>query len=115
MTKTRTISLLASLALMTAAATVAAPSLASGPTATAANASVTLKNIRFSPASISISRGATVTWRFRDGHVAHNVSGKGFHSSTKSSGTFSHRFTNKGTYHYVCTLHPGMKGTITVH
>ena len=32
----------------------------------------------------------------------------------RSSGSQSRKFTSAGTYRYVCSLHPGMSGQITV-
>jgi plastocyanin len=29
-------------------------------------------------------------------------------------GTFSHTFSTRGSFDYLCTIHPFMKGTITV-
>jgi plastocyanin len=31
-----------------------------------------------------------------------------------SGGTFSFTFTQDGTYDYICSIHPSMKGKITV-
>jgi len=31
-----------------------------------------------------------------------------------AEGTFSHRFTQPGSYRYLCTLHPNMAGRIEV-
>jgi plastocyanin len=79
---------------------------------------VTLKNIAFSPKSLSISKGTTVAFAFRDGSTIHNVTstgGKRFRSiSNRSSGTQKRMFNAAGTYRYACTLHPGMSGRITV-
>ena len=38
--------------------------------------------------------------------------GDGFESDTQLDGTFEHGFDSPGTYTYVCTLHPGMDGTV---
>jgi plastocyanin len=112
--KTRPQRLLAICAIAGAAAVggqVAATQAASGKT-------VTLRNIAFSPKSLTVSRGTTVTFRWRDGDTAHNVVSKGtkrFKSiGTREMGSQSRTFTSAGTYRYVCTLHPGMAGRITV-
>jgi plastocyanin len=75
---------------------------------------VVAKNTRFNPAAIEIPAGTTVTWRFQDGAVPHDVKGDGFESKTQSSGTYRHRFDAPGTYAYRCTLHSGMKGRVVV-
>ena len=78
---------------------------------------VTLKDIAFHPGNLSIHRGDTVTWLWRDGETEHNVTGKGFHSRTQAHGSYSVRFTHSGTFSYRCTIHEaeGMRGKIIVH
>lgn len=78
---------------------------------------VTLKNTRFHPATLSIRRGDSVTWLWRDGGIRHNVTGVGFHSRTQATGSFTVRFGHRGTFDYVCTIHvaEGMKGKVIVH
>jgi plastocyanin len=84
----------------------------------AATKTVTLKNIDFSPKSLTISKGSTVTFAFRDGDTVHNVTSTGSKRfstiGNRSSGSKSRRFTKAGTYRYACTLHPGMTGRIVV-
>jgi len=46
--------------------------------------------------------------------LSHDVSGDGFKSEVQTEGTFSHTFADAGDYPYVCTLHSGMRGTVTV-
>ena len=79
---------------------------------------MTLRDIAFSPKSLTIARGSTVTFRWRDDDTAHNVVSQGakrFKSiATRETGSQSRKFTRAGTYRYVCTLHPGMAGRITV-
>jgi amicyanin len=88
----------------------AAPSTAS---------SVTIQNFAFSPSSITVKVGETVTWTNNDtiGHTVtsdNNTSG-GPDSSTINNGkTYSFTFKKAGTYGYHCTPHPYMKGTVTV-
>jgi plastocyanin len=114
MNKRRLLPLLG-LALVAALFTVAAVGVAGA----AGTKTVTLKNIAFSPRSVSISRGSTVTFAFRDGGTTHNVASTGrtrFRTiGNRSSGSQSRTFTRAGTYRYECTLHPGMTGRIVVH
>ncbi len=78
---------------------------------------VTMKNIAFSPQAVQAKVGQKVDWT-NDDSVAHNVtatSGASFRSSDfGQGGTFSFTPTRAGTIAYVCTLHPGMTGTIVV-
>ena len=46
--------------------------------------------------------------------MTHNVTGDGYASATRTSGTFIHTFTAPGTYKYSCTIHTGMTGTVVV-
>jgi plastocyanin len=76
---------------------------------------VVLKNIRFSPSALSIRRGESVTWLWRDGPIEHNVTASGWRSRTQSRGSFTVRFERVGTFSYRCTVHEDMKGKIVVH
>jgi plastocyanin len=75
---------------------------------------VTIKDLAYTPATLTVAAGATVTWVWQDGAIAHDVNGDGFKSKIMAEGTFRHRFTQPGTYKYLCTLHPNMTGTIEV-
>jgi plastocyanin len=107
----------AALLLLTCCA-IAAPTVA---LARAGHASgthtVVLQGLRFHPSTLSIKRGESVTWVWRDGSIPHNVTGPGFKSHTQSHGSFSVRFTHSGTFNYRCTIHAmvGMVGKIIVH
>jgi plastocyanin len=72
----------------------------------------------FGAQRVSVRRGALFTWRFR-GSVEHDVtlaSGPvGFASPSMSRGTYSFRFTRRGTYRLFCSLHPArMTQMVTV-
>lgn len=79
--------------------------------------SVTISDFAFSPASITVKKGTTVTWTNQDS-VAHTVtsdSGNMLDSPLFSEGeTFSFTFNQTGTFTYHCTPHPQMKGTVVV-
>jgi plastocyanin len=107
------LALLAALTLSTAALV---PTAALGGARAAARHTVTLKNFRFHPGNLTINRGDTVTWSWRDGETEHNVTFHGFHSRTQTSGSYTVRFTRAGTFAYRCTIHAseGMRGKIAV-
>ena len=70
----------------------------------------------FSPASVSIAVGDTVTWR-NTGQAPHNATADdgSFATATLNNGqSASHTFTQAGTFSYTCTIHPQMKGTVRV-
>jgi plastocyanin len=76
---------------------------------------IAAKDLKFSPAVVEVPAGTTVTWRFADKGVPHDVKADGWSSGKpRSSGDFTHTFTNPGSYDYVCTLHPKMTGRVVV-
>jgi plastocyanin len=102
--------------LITALAGALALAIAAAPAADGAGRTVRVTDYRFTPRTLAVSAGTTVTWRWK-GKDPHNVTGKGFKSKTMSSGTYSHRFTRAGTFKYVCTIHAksfGMHGKVVV-
>jgi len=85
--------------------------------ATAQDASVRMADMAFSPASVSVPAGSTVTWT-NDDSVPHTVTfgdaGPASSDTIDRGGTFAATFDEVGSYAYVCTLHPGMEGTVEV-
>lgn len=120
-TKTRVaLALLALTAIAAPAGAVTSPLAQAGGGSAAHSASshvVVLKGLRYHPSTISIRRGESVTWVWRDGGIEHNVTGHGFRSRTQARGSFTVRFTRAGTYSYHCTIHvaEGMVGKVIVH
>jgi plastocyanin len=76
---------------------------------------VLAKDVKFSPAIVEVPAGTTITWKFQDGSVPHDVKGDGFNSGKpRRSGGFTHTFSTPGSYDYVCTVHPQMTGRVVV-
>jgi plastocyanin len=67
----------------------------------------------FVPAELVVTVGTEVRWEWV-GRAAHDVEGEGFESDIQVEGSFTHTFDRAGSFPYVCTLHPGMDGTVYV-
>ena len=69
----------------------------------------------FSPASIQVPVGTTVTWTWSSSPTLHNVTfTDGTTSGNKSSSaTYAKTFSTAGTFSYLCTLH-NMIGSVLV-
>ena len=82
-----------------------------------ASNTVSIVDMSFSPATITVKVGTTVTWTNNDGMV-HTVTADdaSFDSGNIAimGGKYSKVFSTAGTYTYHCTIHPTMKGTIVV-
>jgi plastocyanin len=78
---------------------------------------VAIDDFSFSPNTLTLSAGATVTWTNHD-KVPHVVSSADnqFKKSTvlKTGESFSHTFVTKGTHSYLCSIHPRMTGKIVI-
>ena len=71
----------------------------------------------FSPTTVTIARGGTVTWT--SGTLPHNVAfvaatGAPADVPTGTNLEVSRLFPSAGTFAYACTLHAGMIGTVVV-
>jgi len=84
---------------------------------------VTIQNFAFSPPTMTISQGTTVTWVNKDSadhKIINDASGSNAEGAIFNSpiipqgGSYSFTFNIPGTYPYHCSIHPSMKGTITV-
>ena len=77
---------------------------------------VKIDNFSFTPATLTVPAGTTVTWENRD-DIPHTVvsDDKIFKSKVLDTDEkFSYTFTKPGTYPYFCSLHPKMTGTVVV-
>jgi plastocyanin len=78
--------------------------------------SVTIQNFAFSPATLRISKGTTVTWTNGDA-APHRIDANGAFPGSPSLATgqsYSYTFDEVGTFSYICSIHPSMKGTVEV-
>jgi plastocyanin len=105
----------AALAATVVAGAGAIPAGALGGAHAASGHTVVLRHNRYLPGTVSINRGDSVTWLWRDGGVLHNVIARSFRSRTMTHGSFTVRFTRSGTYSYTCTVHAHMNGRVIVH
>ncbi|MGV8107026.1 MAG: cupredoxin domain-containing protein, partial [Nitrososphaerota archaeon] len=78
----------------------------------------------YTPPTLTVPTGATVTWKNADstlhtvtsGSAEGGESGTEFDSSYLAAGkTFQWTFPTAGTFDYYCTLHPFMKGQVVVN
>jgi len=103
---------------LVALATAAVLALVAGGPAAAASHSVSASDFHFSPATITIDAGDSVTWT-NNGPSAHTTTADGgsWDSGNLDVGqSFTHTFTSAGTFAYHCQYHVslGMVGTVVV-
>ena len=83
------------------------------------SAKVDIPAISFEPKDLTVKAGTTVTWTNSD-DLPHTVTKTGGPGDQCDSGsldpgkTFEIVLDVKGTVDYVCTIHPGQEGTVTV-
>ena len=77
---------------------------------------VSISDFAFAPGTLEVSAGTEVTWTNADptDHTVTAFDG-GFGSDSLGDGaTFSHTFSEPGTYPYRCAIHPDMEGKVKV-
>jgi plastocyanin len=82
----------------------------------ASAAEIKIDNFAFAPPTLKVPVGTQVTWINRD-DAPHTVVSQDGHIKSKALDTgekFTFTFDKPGSYGYVCSLHPQMKGTIVV-
>jgi plastocyanin len=77
---------------------------------------VVIRGLAFNPAHINSRVNEDVVWNFDDKGTAHTVTADdgSFDSGKQTDGEFKHAFDKPGTYGYHCSIHPDMKGMVTV-
>lgn len=77
---------------------------------------VKIENFEFSPKTINIKKGTTVTWKNND-ETSHTVTAddNSFGSGTMNhNDTFSFTFKTAGSFKYHCNFHSSMTATVVV-
>lgn len=87
-----------------------------GPAASASGDTVSIDNFAFVPAKLTVAAGSTVTWTNHD-EEPHTIAASdgSFHSpGMGAQAAYSHTFSAPGTFDYICSIHPFMRGTVVV-
>lgn len=107
----RRLTSLAAFALIGTALLVASPARAGG-----TDHAVEIIDFAFSPATLTITAGDTVTWTNGDPvvHTATSTTGAWDSGDLAQGESYTFSFTEPGTYDYLCTPHPSMTGRIVV-
>lgn len=83
---------------------------------TKASASVSMLDFSFSPATVTVNIGDSVTW-VNNGEEDHDAAARDGSFSTDTvepGGSASVPFSSAGTFSYICNFHPDMTGTVVV-
>ena len=104
--------LLATLAALAALALVPMGAMSAAPPAN----HITIKNFMFAPVSLTIKAGTTVTWVNEDEepHTVVSATGAFRSQAMDTRESFAFTFDKPGEYHFICTIHPQMMGTVIV-
>jgi len=83
-----------------------------------AKPAITISHYSFQPGTLTVTKGSTVIWINKDDdvHTIKSTDGpEAFSSPALDNGKqFGMTFHHAGTYHYVCSVHPFMRGVIVV-
>ena len=105
------------LALLAAAIlAVAIPAAGQDVAAESPIVTISIENFTFSPETVTVAPGTTVTWVNHD-DIPHVVvdTGKGFRSKAlDTDDSYSFTFASPGSFEYFCALHPHMTGMVVV-
>jgi plastocyanin len=82
----------------------------------AKSVTVDLRSLRYSKGKVEVEAGTTIVWRNRDPltHTVTSDSGSFDSGELKPEASWSHTFTEPGTYSYHCTPHPLMRAIVVV-
>lgn len=116
----RSILLAAALAVLPVGSVLAADAL-EVVTGASGGTEVKIAKMKFQTPDVKVKTGSTVTWMNTEAlpHNVHFKAGGGVEKEIegpmlRANETFSVKFNKAGTYDYICTPHPFMKGKVTV-
>jgi plastocyanin len=93
---------------------VAAVTRAIGSATAVPSQDVRIQDFAFQPASLRVTAGTYVVFRNMDA-APHHITGHDFDSGIIRYGAYwSMPFQRAGTFDYICSIHPTMKGQIVV-
>ena len=77
---------------------------------------IEVKDFTFMPTPLTVKAGSTVTWTNKDDepHTVVSDTGEFKSGGMDTNESFSHKFDKPGTYHFTCSIHPRMIGTVVV-
>jgi len=78
---------------------------------------VLIQNMAFSPATITVAAGTTITWTNKDGmtHTITSDSNLFDSGNIANNGTYTHMFATAGTFAYHCSIHTDMMASVKVN
>ena len=84
--------------------------------AEASGTEISIDDFAFSPSTLEVEAGATVTVTNNDSatHTWTSTDGEWDSDDLDNGATFEHTFDEAGTFDYRCNIHTSMTGTITV-
>jgi len=99
------------------ASAAAAPASASQSQTASGDGQITISNFAFTPKTLSVAAGKSVTWSNHD-DVPHRIKSADdrFTSSSvlDTRASYAATFTKPGEYPYFCSIHPTMTGKVIV-
>jgi plastocyanin len=111
-----TLSLMGLMAMSPGRAVSPPPAAVSAPATAVSPMLVSIKDFAFSPQTLTVAPGTTVTWKNLDDepHTVRGADAQIRSDALDQDETYSVKFEKPGIYKYGCSIHPKMSGTIVV-
>jgi plastocyanin len=80
------------------------------------NITVRIRDLQYQPANVNLKIGQSVTWINADDrdHTVTAVDNSFDSGNLKPGASYTFRFNKAGSFQYVCTYHPRMRGSVQV-